>query len=246
MGENKTLVTSLLGKLPIKMGKISMYMPKIKVVGPTVRAAGYISIQKVAPLYQKKCITVFIWPLLLQMAFLWRRKRRPFGAKEGKDSDALFLIQRSNFLVTSGRGTHRQTNIQTNGTLGNILLRPTLSIIIQFGTLEGSIGVTLKSCVTRSPRLEASVALWEDHFKALHMSSCRWNGSPQRGGMWQYIDIECNSFLVATFQNKQYISVIMELSKSAWSLIWKMYTVVRSIGIITIEWKLWKNIKYQG
>ncbi len=64
--------------------------------------------QKVAPLYQKKCTTVFFCPLLLQMAFFSFSFRTPeyeegyLGQKRAKeDSDALFLIQRSHFLVTS-------------------------------------------------------------------------------------------------------------------------------------------------
>ncbi len=83
----------------------------------------YTSNQKVAPLYKKKCITVFFCPLLLQMAFfsffilLFTTPEYEEG-KEGhleqkrakEDSDALFLRQRSHFLVTSvgaeGKKTH--------------------------------------------------------------------------------------------------------------------------------------------
>ena len=52
-------------------------------------------------------------------------------------------------------------------------------------------GVSFKSCVTRSLRLEASFALWEDHLsKPSTCSHATENRSPCRGGTRQYFDCE--------------------------------------------------------
>ena len=59
--------------------------------------------QIVPPKYQKKCITIFFWPLLLlyAKAVCWGKEGHLEQKRSKEDSDALFLILWSNNVVAS-------------------------------------------------------------------------------------------------------------------------------------------------